>query len=264
MGFSPIQRFRFLFCALSLATLASLGRSEDSFESIEKVATEWAQTRKEAVRELEDWRWQKNFLESTRESLSRRQKTLEDRREYLLATSSRVRESFEELGRRNQDAMQVLEEAGGTIDAVCLELIRLRPWLPPRLSAALEYAYQSLQDPSRSLGERMQTVTSISNRCSQFNNAITYSEEVLTLMPGEEPRYVSVLYWGLSHGYAVDSADGMSYLGSPVESGWTWKRRPDMADAVSRLLSIYHDEASPEFVAVPVQVTDPADVREEE
>ncbi|MEZ5276922.1 MAG: DUF3450 family protein [Opitutaceae bacterium] len=259
MDFVRIQGIRFLTCLASLATLASLGHGEDSLESIEKVARDWAQTRKETVRELDDWRWQKTFLESTREALNRRTRTLEDRREYLLATSSRLRESYVEMGRRNEEAMQVLEEAGGTIDGVIAELKRLRAFLPPRLSSALEYAYQSLEDSSRTLGERMQSVASIFNRCSQFNNAITYAEEVLAMAPGEEPRYVSVLYWGLSHGYAIDSADGVSYLGSPIESGWTWERRPDIAGAVSRLMSIYHDKAKPDFVPVPVQVSDPAD-----
>ena len=226
-------------------------------EAVESVATEWARIRSETVREESDWRWQKDFLESTLAALMDRARILEDKRDYLEAASARLRRNFVDQDDRNEEAEAFFERARERRESLGRELTRLRPMLPPRLSAALEYTYLSLEDTSLGLSERIQAAATIFNRCSQFNNAITYSEEMATMAPEEKPQFVSVLYWGLSHGYALDSATGLSYLGRPGEAGWGWEPRPEIAAAVAQLMAVYHDEMAPSFVEVPAWMADP-------
>jgi len=228
----------------------------ESIEAVQKAATEWARVRAETVRAQTEWRWQKEFLESTLQALTERVHILEDRKDYLEATSARKRGSAAELGLRNKEALELLQKAKERVDSLSGGLIALRPWLPPRLSDALEFSFRSLGDPSLSVSERMQTVATVFNRCSRFNNTITYSEEMVVTEADRPPEFLSVLYWGLSHAYALDSSDGGAFLGSPGENGWTWEKKADLAPDVARLMAMYHDEQAPEFIEVPARLVD--------
>lgn len=256
MKLPRVRQIAFLFSATVLLCADARTQEKSGLEAVEAVATEWARIRAETVREESDWRWQKSFLEATLGALVDRARILEEKRDFLEASSARLRRSFSDQGLKNEEAEALFERALERSGAVARELVRLRPLLPPRLSAALEYSFLSLEDPALGLSERIQTAATIFNRCTQFNSAITYSEEMATMVPGESARFVSVLYWGLSHGYALDSATGESYLGRPGEEGWAWEARPEIAPAVARLMSMHHDEMVPGFVEVPAQLVD--------
>ena len=152
---------------------------------------------------------------------------------------------------RNRAATEELKAAEARLAAVTTRLIALRPNLPPRLSDALEMAYRSLADPARPLGDRLQVASNVLNRCAQFNRLVTAGEEVLTLEGMPAPKSLETLYWGLSHGYALDRHTHQAWLGSPGPAGWRWEARPDAAEGVSRLLAVARDQANPEMVAVP-------------
>lgn len=229
----------------------------ESIETVQKAATEWARIRSETVRAETEWRWQKVFLESILEALTERTRILEDRRDYLEATAARERGSVAELGLKNEEGLELLQGAGERVQALSVSLVELRSWLPPRLSEALEFSYRSLEDPSLSVSERMQTAATVFNRCFQFNSAITYSEEMLVVETGQSARFLSVLYWGLSHAYALDSAEGIAFYGSPGEKEWVWEEQASLGPTVARLMVLYHDEATPEFVEVPARLANP-------
>ena len=93
-------------------------------------------------------------------------------------------------------------------------------------------------------------------RCTQFNKAVTLADEVLAPEAGTEARMLEVLYWGLSHAYALDRTNGKAYFGHPAESAWVWEPLPQQTEKISSLIAIYKDKADPVLVEVPARVSD--------
>jgi hypothetical protein len=100
----------------------------------------------------------------------------------------------------------------------------------------------------------MNVAMTILNRCAQFDRTITRAEEVLTIEEGQGMRSLDVIYWGLSHAYALDRLAGKAWYGSPGSQGWHWQPRPDVVRPVTKLIAIYDDKADPEFVTIPAQI----------
>lgn len=225
-----------------------------SIEPAQKAVMEWSRIRSETVRMETQWEWERETLRTTEIALQDRVRALEEKQAVLNAKSSGERKSLDELAAKNAATDAALKNTAERMQEIAAELTRLRPSLPPRLSQGLELAFRSANSPTASVGERAQHVLTILTRCGQFNRVITPGEEVLRL-PGEsEEKLVEVIYWGLSHAYALDRAKGIAYLGGPTEKGWTWVAKPEAAAAVSQLLAMARDKADPAFVEVPARV----------
>jgi len=232
-----------------------LWAADDAVDKVGKVATEWVKTRAETVRMETEWTSQRALMLSMVDALGQRTKVIEEKMEHAKARTAQDREELETLGKKNDRASAVLQASEGRLQEAAKQLLALRPSLPPRLSAALDLAYKSIGDPALSVGDRMQHTMTILNRCMQFNRAITTGDEVLT-PPGEAaPKSLEVIYWGLSHGYALDRAAGKAWLGSPGPQGWQWEARPEAARDVARLIAIAADKADPDFVMVPAKLS---------
>lgn len=161
------------------------------------------------------------------------------------------------LDATNKQGLAGLQATEDRVRQMSARLTKLRPSLPPRLSSALEMSYRSLAAPALPAAERMQLNMTIINRCTQFNRSITSEEEVVDVGGDGNARLMDVLYWGLSHGYALDRTSGSAWLGFPGPQGWRWESHPEAAQSVAKLIAIYHDKADPEFVAVPAKVGHP-------
>jgi len=233
---------------------AAFGAGPDPIETVGKAATEWVKTRAETVRLESDWATQRELLESTVNALNERAGRLEDQRDNLQAKMAKDRSELEALQTKNKAAADGLQAIGARLKAVGESLIQLRPSLPPRLSAALELPYRSLAGSELGLAERMQVTMTVLNRCAQFNRIVTGGEEVLTIDGESGAKSFEVIYWGLSHGYALDRADGKAWLGSPGPQGWRWEACPNAARQVAELIAIYNDKTEPVFVAVPAKL----------
>lgn len=232
-------------------------RAEDPVESVQKAAGEWAKVRAETIRVESEWEWQKVLMESTRDALLARVLQLDAKRAELEAKTMGERRDTAELTARRQAMAGAAADAAKHLLALDEKLVRLRAWLPPRLSLALELPYRSLAAPGLPLGERMQHSMTILNRCQHFNRTIASGEETLAV-PGGEAKLLEVVYWGLSHGYALDRAAGTAYLGAPGANGWAWSPAPELAKAVARLIAVSQDKAQPEFVEMALRISDPA------
>ena len=243
------------WCGLSLIVLPlNLVGEPDPIEAMGKNAGEWVKTRAETVRLQDEWSAQRGLLESTVHAVEERANSLEVRRDELKARTAQEREELATQEAKNQAMATGFQATEARLKSLDEKLLRLRPALPPRLAAALELPYRSLAGPALPLGERMQLTMTVLNRCVQFNRVVTHGEEVIKL-PGESvERSLEVIYWGLSHGYALDRAAGRAWLGSPGPSGWQWEPRPDAAKSVATLLAIADDKEEPEFVTVPAQM----------
>jgi len=244
---------RFLLVpSLLLPTL--LRAAPDPIETVEKAATDWVKTREETVRLESDWATQRELVESTITALQERAARLEDNRDNLKAKTAKDRGELEAMQARNQAAADGLQTVEARLKVMSEKLIQLRPSLPPRLSEALEMSYRSLASPDLGLAERGQLTLTMLNRCAQFNRTVTCGEEVLTIEGEGGAKSLEVIYWGLSHGYALDRMDGKAWFGSPGPQGWRWEACPNAARQVTELIAIYNDKAEPVFVTVPARL----------
>jgi hypothetical protein len=251
----PFPRIR-LFLLPSLLLGATLGAADatDPLEPGEKAASEWIKTRLETTRIEGEWAADRPLLESTVNGLKERAQSLEEKRDLLKAKTAKDHEDIEATEAKDKAADDDLKAVETRVAALSGQLAALRPSLPPRLSEALDLSYRSLENAKLAVGERMQLAMTILNRCSLFNRTVTCGEEVLAIDGGTGERSLNVIYWGLSHGYALDSAAGMAWYGSPGPKGWQWEPRPDAARSVARLVAIYNDKADPDFVSVPARL----------
>ena len=253
MTAANLRHFRPLLL-LGLAATARLGAAPDPVDTLQKASAEWVKTRTETVRLASEWSAQRELMESTVSALNQRAKNAEEKRDNLKAKTANDREELATIEAKNQISGEGLEKAEAHLKEMKDKLIRLRPSLPPRLSEALELPYRSLAGPELALGDRMQLTMTVLNRCLQFNRTVSQGEEVLTIDGEAGPKSLEVIYWGLSHGYALDRAAGKAWLGSPGPQGWRWESHPEAAKAVAGLIAVYNGKADPEFEAVPARL----------
>ena len=255
---SPLPRSwprRASIAAAFLTALSPLFGAE-SIDTVEKSATEWAKLRVETVRLETDWSARRAMLESSLVALKERVHFLETRRDTLKAKTTTDRQALVELKASAAEATKAMSEVMRRLDAIAAELVGLRAALPPRLASALELPYRSLAGTSTSAGDKVQLIAKVLNRCAQFNKQVTLADEVLTPEAGADARMLEVLYWGLSHAYALDRVNGKSYFGHPGEPAWVWEPLPNQTEKISTLIAIYKDKADPVLVEVPARVTD--------
>ncbi len=252
------QRIRWLLLpTLLLASAVGAAPGADPLEVGEKAASEWIKTRLETARIESAWISERPLLESTVNGLKERAATLEEQRDLANARSARDREEIEMMQAKNKAAEDDLHAAETRLGELVGKLIELRPTLPPRLSDALDLSYRSLGNPGLGPGERMLLAMTVLNRCLQFNRTVTCEEEVLAIGGEDSAKSLEVIYWGLSHGYALDRKSGKAWYGSPGPRGWQWEPRPDSVDAVTKLIAVYNDKTDPAFVAVPATLSQP-------
>jgi hypothetical protein len=226
----------------------------EPIESIEKLAIEWAKARTERVKLESEWATERELIEPTMAALRERATTAEEKRDSLRAKTAREREELGTAETANAAVAAEMKAASARLQSLTSKLIALRPALPPRLSAALELPFKSITSSDLPVGDRMQLTMTVLNRCIQFNRAITCGEEAVTVDGEATPLVLEVIYWGLSHGYALDRAGGRVWFGSPAQNTWRWERRSEPAVTVARLIDIYNGKSDPAFVSAPAHL----------
>ncbi len=252
----PARRTVAALC-LALATVVSAADAPEKTNPIEpmrQTILEWAKVRTETVRLEESWQQEQELMHSALVALQEQVTRLETDKKNLEASTAGERDTLADLAARNAAVESGLNNAGIRLQKVAEQLVALRPSLPPRLSAALELPYRSLGNSELGTTDRMRLVTTVLNRCAQFGRVISDGEEILTLDGETEGRMREVIYWGISHGYALDRAAARAYWGHPGPRGWTWEYDPALAPAVAQLIAIHRDKADPRNVAIPVQI----------
>jgi len=252
-----MRRFR-LFLLPSLLLGATMGAAPDTdpLDAGEKSAADWIKVRLETTRIEGEWTADRPLLESTINGLKERATSIEERRDLLKAKTAKDREDLEALESKNKAAADDLAAVETRLRALVTQLAALRPSLPPRLSEAVDLSYRSLGNTNLAAGERMELAMTILNRCAAFNRTVTSGEEVLNIDGETGAKSLNVIYWGLSHGYALDSIAGKAWYGSPGPQGWRWESSPDPRP-VARLFAIYNDKADPDYVLVPATLGQP-------
>jgi hypothetical protein len=253
MNAFPLRSPVVLACAG--AALSSVAFAADTLETVEKSANEWVKLRVETTRIETDWRAERGLVESMVEALKERATAMEEKRDLAKAKTARDREELDMMRAKNAAAQEDLQAAEIRLKALGQKLVALRPAFPPRLSDALEMSFRSLAEPALPLGERMQLTATVLNRCAQFNRLISAGEDVLTLDGEPTTKSLEAIYWGLSHGYAIDRSTNRAWIGAPEGGVWKWQPRPAAFGAIVQLLAVANDKADPDFVTVPAMVT---------
>ncbi len=245
-----LQHWMLLFlCA------APFARANDALGEADKAAGDFIDAQIETARVETDWRSQRELLETMVAAAKERAASLEEKRDLTKAKTAKDREEIEALRSSRQKAADELEAFETRLKILSDRLIALKPALPPHLADAFALAYRSLGDSELPAGERIQLAMNLLNRCGQFNRTITVSEDVLSL-EGEPPeKSYATIYWGLSHGYALDRASRKAWLGRPGTGGWQWQAKPEAFARIASLIAIAHDQEDPAFVPVPAVVT---------
>lgn len=246
---------------LGCATIPTLlaAETEEPAQSVDKAAREWIAVRTETVRVETEWSREHALLESTVNALKERAARLEEKRDNLKARTADTRGELEQLEARKHDESEAIQQADVRLQKLVARLVAMRASLPPRLSAALEMPYRSLSSSEAGASERMQYALAVLNRCAQFNRSVSCENEIVTI--GGAAKSLEVIYWGLSHGYALDRSAGKAWLGSAVAGRWQWEPLDNAAAEVARLIDISRDQANPDFVMVPARVASTVSTR---
>ena len=205
------------FCSLSLPALRA-----ESFENVEKSASEWLKLRTEASRAETAWKEERVLLEATIAATNERAAALEEKRDAAKAKTAKDREDLETLHNKCTKESEELKAFDARVKSLATQILALRPNLPPRLADALELSFTSLGDPAIPSGERLQIAMSALNRCVQFNHSITVSDDALTINGTGTEKLYTVIYWGMGQAYAVDRASHTVWIGGPSAQGWHW------------------------------------------
>jgi len=252
---TPLPRFLALAAVLSSSSLAA---SDEPIDQVGKLAAEWIRTRGETARIESEWAGQRELLAAIAGAVEQRARLAEEEAALLKANTARARGEIDGLAHKNEIVEKGLAAADERLRALVRALEALRPQLPPRLQSALELPYRSLENSALPAGERMQHAMTILGRCVQFNRVITAGEETFAPEAGSPSRLLEVVYWGLSHGYALDRAAGKAWLGTgSAQAPWTWEPLPDGVPQVTALMAMARDQADPEFVIAPARLDEP-------
>ena len=253
MKHSPLRRTAVL-CGLILISNSIQALAEtDSIQAVQESTRKWTEIRLETVKLKEDWVWEKSILESTKDALAQRLQAAASQKKLVESETTLTRNELTKAKLENDQLKSAIIATEEHTQEVIDRLKQLKLKLPPRLSDALNLAYESLDDPQVSLGEKQQLIVTICNRCTQFNSLVTYSEEAVD-PTGADSRVLQVIYLGLSQGYALDRSNNTAYYGHPEDGKWQWDEDRSLTGSITQLIDVFKEEIDPAIITVPANL----------
>jgi hypothetical protein len=254
LTFGALLSASLAFCLTSGSVFAQGSKFKEARTHIEK----WVQTRQLIAKRNADWRVERESIGQTIGLLQREIDLLKeaiDKSEQVDSESDaekkRITLSLEDLKKANK----VVDAALWGMERQALALMALFPDpLKDRTSNVRSRIPLEKKDlRGRSAAERMQNVVAILNEADRFNSAITLAIEVRKDAEGKD-RQVQALYLGLGHAYYADQGGSFAGVGVPGETDWTWEEKPELGSTIRKVIDIYENERSAEFVPVPVYI----------
>ena len=241
-------------CLTSGSVFAQGSKFKEARTHIEK----WVQTRQLIAKRNADWRVERESIGQTIGLLQREIDLLKeaiDKSEQVDSESDaekkRITLSLEDLKKANK----VVDAALWGMERQALALMALFPDpLKDRTSNVRSRIPREKKDlRGRSAADRMQNVVAMLNEADRFNSAITLAIEVRKDAEGKD-RQVQALYLGIGHAYYSDQRGSFAGVGVPGETDWTWEEKPELGSTIRKVIDIYENERSAEFVPVPVNI----------
>ena len=254
LTFGALLSASLAFCLTSGSVFAQGSKFKEARTHIEK----WVQTRQLIAKRNADWRVERESIGQTIGLLQREIDLLKeaiDKSEQVDSESDaekkRITLSLEDLKKANK----VVDAALWGMERQALALMALFPDpLKDRTSNVRSRIPLEKKDlRGRSAAERMQNVVAMLNEADRFNSAITLAIEVRKDAEGKD-RQVQALYLGLGHAYYADQGGSFAGVGVPGETDWTWEEKPELGSTIRKVIDIYENERSAEFVPVPVYI----------
>ena len=254
LTFGALLSASLAFCLTSGSVFAQGSKFVEARTHIEK----WVQTRQLIARRDADWRVERESIGQTVGLLQREIDLLKE----AIEKSEQVDSESDAEKKRITLSLEDLKKANKVVDAAlwgmerqALALMALFPDpLKDRTSNVRSRIPLEKKDlRGRSAAERMQNVVAMLNEADRFNSAITLAIEVRKDAEGKD-RQVQALYLGLGHAYYADQGGSFAGVGMPGETDWTWEEKPELGSTIRKVIDIYENERSAEFVPVPVNI----------
>ncbi len=230
----------------------------DDYERLEAATKRWLDLEEKIATERNAWKSQQKILAQTVLTLQADLEGLSSGLENLENEASARATSLAE----NEESLGDQDQARSFYEAKLLELTerldRFRAGAPEFLTDELATAREKLDvaDPA-ALGERAQILIAAFTRIEEFNRTVTIDYVPRELEDGREVM-VSVLYWGLARGYAVDPQGTVAWELIPSADGWRWVERPDFVSETLEIVQIYEQTRPPSLQNLPGKVLNDA------
>lgn len=227
-------------------------------DALKAEADRWIDLEARAASERNDWRAQKEVLETSVAVLQQERALLETKVEANDVAADLFRARIDKA-RTDQQTHQTAHAAvAETCAALEKRLRALWPRLPEPLQektrAQLDrLAAGNLEAGRMGVSERMQIVILILTAIDQFNNSLTIAHHLRDNGAGQTVD-VKVLYWGLAMGYGIDTRGEHAWLLRPGPQGWTWEDATDQREAIDTLIKV-RERQTPVFVVLPAGET---------
>ena len=239
-------------------TAESVFAQGSKFEEARTHIEKWVQTRQLIARRNADWRVER---ESIGQSIGLLQREIDLLKEAI-DKSEQVDTEADAEKKRITLSLEDLKKANKVVDAVLWGMERQALALMARFPDPLKDRTSNVRSRiplekkdlrGRSAAERMQNVVAMLNEADRFNSAITLAIEVRKDAEGKD-RQVQALYLGLGHAYYADQGGSFAGVGVPGAEGWTWTVDAGLGSTIRKVIDIYENERSAEFVPVPVNI----------
>ena len=248
---------RLLFGALLSVSLAfgltegPVFAQESKFDEARAHIEKWVQTRQLIARRGADWRVERESIGQSIGLLQREIDKSEQVDTEADAEKKRITLNLEDLKKANK----VVDAALWGMERQALALMARFPNpLKDRISNVRSRIPLEKEDLRvRSAAERMQNVVAMLNEADRFNSAITLAIEVRKDAGGKD-RQVQVLYLGLGQAYYADQGGTFAGAGVAGTEGWDWTVNAELGPTIRKVIDIYENERSAEFVPVPVNI----------
>ena len=231
---------------------------QSKFDEARAHIEKWVQTRQLIAKRSADWRVEQENISQSIGLLQREIDLLKgeiDKSEQVDteadAEKKRITLTLEDLKKANK----VVDAALWGMERQALALMARFPNpLKDRISnVRLRIPLEKEDLRGRSAAERMQNVVAMLNEADRFNSAITLAIEVRKDAGGKD-RQVQVLYLGLGQAYYADQGGTFAGTGVAGAEGWDWTVNAELGPTIRKVIDIYENERSAEFVPVPVNI----------
>ncbi len=255
----PAPALCVLFALSVLVPIASRGEAADdeAANGLKAQADRWIELERRIADERNEWRTDKEILETSVEVLKKEQSGLRSKLEANELATSLFKRRLEQTQAEMAEHQAGHETLGAGIADLERRIEILATRLPPPLLEKVGPMVDKLKAPAGesalSPSERTQTVVSILSSIDLFNNTLTLTHE-LRQRPTGQTIDVKVLYWGLAIAYAVDAPASQAWLVTPGADGWTWHDQSGNVTRIKALIDTYEKQRSPDLIELPVNM----------
>jgi hypothetical protein len=226
----------------------------DDYERLDAATKRWIEIEQKIASERNEWKAQKKILdqsvlvlEADIEGLAINLERMQKEVDFRAGELSKNTESFDD-----QEIARVYYS--GKLDELEERFDRVRTRVPSFLEDELNTAREKLDAGDKAaLGERSQILIAAFTQIEDFNRTVTIDYVPRELKDGRK-LMVSVLYWGLARGYAVDPEGTVAWELAPGESGWNWTEKPESVDEILELVKVYEQKRPPSIQLLPGKV----------